>query len=88
MYVQEFITPWPMVLHEIDEYIALTNLSLGKERFGNVHLKISRRLVTAEVLQPHVSHFRNNFVKQFARLQLDIAAEDSPAHKVTINYKS
>ncbi len=87
MYVQEFLSSWPLVLHEIDEYIALTNLSFGNERHGTVSLKISRQLVTAEALQPHISDFRKNFANQYSRFHLDITAENLSAHKVTINYK-
>lgn len=88
MHVQEFFAAWPHVLYEMQEYVALTNLSLGHDRLGVVNVSLSRRLVAAEELQPHINQFRANFAKQFIRLRLEISAVDIPAHTVKILYRS
>ena len=88
MYAQEFSAPWPIVLHEIHEYVGLTTLSLGKDRLCLVTVNISRRLVAAEELQPHINQFRCDFAKQFSLLRLQINAKDLSAHRVEINYQS
>ncbi len=87
MHTQDFMTPWPIVLHEMQEYIALTNLSLGKGRLGKVNVRLSRQLVAADKLKPHISRFRSEFSAQFPRLSVEMSAEDRLAHQVSIHYR-
>lgn len=86
MHTQEFKTPWPTVLHEMHEYVALTNLSLGNGRSGQVKVHLSRQLVAADKLKPHVTQFRSEFAVQFPKLKVEICAEDRLAHQVSIRY--
>lgn len=86
MHTQKFKTPWPIVLHEVDEYVALTNLSLGEERDGVVSLSVSRQLVTAELLNPYINKFREEFVVQYPKLRLEIGSTNQAEHEVVIRY--
>ncbi len=86
MHTQQFNTQWPTVLNEMHEYVALTNLSLGNGRSGQVKVRLSRQLVAADKLKPHIVQFRSEFAVQFPRLSVEICAEDRPAHQVSIRY--
>ena len=86
MLAQEFVSSWPAVLSDIQEYVALTHLSVGRGRPGHVSVRLSKRRVAANELQPHTSEFRRALRQQLPSLRLTIAAADIPAHRGEVHY--
>lgn len=85
-YAQDFVSPWPTALDDIQEYVALTHMSLGKGRAGTVHVRLSRRRAPIDHLQPHVGEFRKALAAQLPMLRLTIEGAEIDAHHVDIQY--
>ena len=83
---QHFTAPWPGVLEDMIEYIALTQLSLGRRRPAQVQVTLSRQQVTATQLQPHVSRFQARVHTQFPGARLALRALNVAEHCVEIRF--
>ena len=83
---QHFTAPWPGVLEDMIEYIALTQLSLGRHRPAQIHVTLSRQRVSAAQLQPHVSQFQARVHLQFPGAHLALRALNVAEHRVEIRF--
>lgn len=88
MHAQEFSSDWPAVLDEMLEFIALTQLSLGRGRVARVKVSLSRTRVAADALQPHVGRFREQLAHQAPGTSLELGAGHHAAHRVEVHYGS
>ena len=88
MHAQEFSSDWPAVLDDILEFIALTQLSLGRGRAARVKVSLSRERVAADALQPHVGSFRDRLAQQLPGTRLELVAGHHPAHRVEVHFES
>ena len=86
MHAQEFSSCWPAVLDDILEFIALTQLSLGRGRAASVKVTFSRQRVAPDEQQPHVERFRGDFERQLPGARLELGAGPHAAHRVEIRY--
>ena len=86
MYAQEFSSDWPVVLDDILEFIALTQLSLGRGRAASVKVTFSRQRVAPGELQPHVDRFRGDLERQLPGTRLELGAGPHAAHRVEVRY--
>ena len=86
MHAQEFSAVWPAVLDDMLEFIALTQLSLGRGRAASVKVVFSRRRVAADALQPHVDRFRGDLERQLPGTRLELGAGPHAAHRVEVRY--
>ncbi len=84
---QTFSGTWPEVLKDVQEYVALAELSAGRNRPGELIVSLSRQRVAAHELQPHITGFRQQMSFQHPHLQLKIVAIDRPDLLVELNYK-
>ena len=88
MHAQEFSSDWPAVLDDMLEFIALTQLSLGRSRSAWVKVTLSRERVAADALQPHVGRFRDRLVQQLPGTRIELIAGHQSAHRVEIYFGS
>ena len=88
MHAQEFSSDWPAVLDDMLEFIALTQLSLGRGRAARVKVSLSRERVAADALQPHVGRFRDRLAQQMPGTRLELVAGHHSAHRVEVHFKS
>lgn len=88
MHAQEFSSEWPGVLDEMLEFIALTQLSLGRGRAPRVKVSLSRERAPAKALQPHVGRFRTRLAQQSPGSALELVAGHQPAHRVEVHFGS
>ena len=88
MHAQEFSSDWPAVLDDMLEFIALTQLSLGRGRAARVKVSLSRERVAADALQPHVGRFRDRLAQQLPGFRLELVAGHHSAHRVEVHFKS
>ena len=86
MHAQEFSSDWPAVLDDMLEFIALTQLSLGRDRAARVKVSLSRERVAADALQPHVDCFRSRLAHQMPGTRLELVAVDLAAHRVEVHF--
>ena len=86
MHAQEFGSAWPAVLDDMLEFIALTQLSLGRGRAASVKVTFSRGRVAADALQPHVDRFRGDLERQLPGTRLELSAGPQAAHRVEVRY--
>ena len=86
MHAQEFSAAWPAVLDDMLEFIALTQLSLGRGRAASVKIIFSRQRVAADALQPHVDRFRGDLERQLPGTRLELGAGPHAAHRVEVRY--
>jgi hypothetical protein len=88
VHAQEFSSGWPAVLDDMLEFIALTQLSLGRGRSARVKVSLSRERAPADALQPHVGRFRDQLAQQSPGTVLELVAGHHPAHRVEIRFGS
>ena len=88
VHAQEFSSDWPAVLDDMLEFIALTQLSLGRRRAARVKVSLSRERVAADALQPHVDRFRSRLAHQMPGARLELIAAHHSAHRVEITFGS
>ena len=88
MHAQEFGSDWPAVLDDMLEFIALTQLSLGRGRAARVKVSLSRERVAADALQPHVGRFRDRLAQQLPGTRLELVAGHHSAHRVEVHFGS
>ena len=88
MHAQEFSSDWPTVLDDMLEFIALTQLSLGRSRAARVKVSLSRGRVAADSLQPHVDRFRIRLDHQMPGTTLELVAGHQAAHRVEVHFAS
>ena len=86
MHTQEFGSDWPAVLDEMLEFIALTQLSLGRSRTAQIKVSLSRERVAVDALQPHVSRFRDRLAQQLPGSRLELVAGHHSAHRVEVHF--
>jgi hypothetical protein len=86
VHAQEFSSEWPAVLEDMLEFIALTQLSLGRGRSARVKVSLSRERAPANALQPHVGRFRDRFLQQSPGAVLEIVAAHHSAHRVEVHF--
>jgi hypothetical protein len=86
VHAQEFSSDWPAVLDDMLEFIALTQLSLGRGRPVQVMVHLSRARVAADALQPHLGSFRDRLSRQSPGTRLELAAGHQPAHRVEVRF--
>ena len=86
MHAQEFSSDWPAVLDDMLEFIALTQLSLGRSRAARVKVSLSRERVAADALQPHVDRFRSRLAHQMPGTRLELVAVHLAAHRVEVHF--
>ena len=88
MHAQEFSSDWPAVLDDMLEFIALTQLSLGRGRSARVKVTVSRERVAADALQPHVGRFRDRLGRQLPGTRIELIAGHHSAHRVEVHFGS
>jgi hypothetical protein len=86
VHAQEFSSDWPAVLDDMLEFIALTQLSLGRGRAARVTVSLSRARVAADALQPHVASFRDRLSRQSPGTRLELAAGHQSVHRVEVHF--
>jgi len=88
VHAQEFSSDWPAVLDDMMEFIALTQLSLGRSRAARVKVSLSRERVPADALQPHVDRFRSRLAHEIPGTRLELVAAHQAAHRVEVDFGS
>jgi hypothetical protein len=86
VHAQTFAAAWPAVLDDMLEYIALTQLSLGKRRQAQIRVTLSRQLVAADLLQPHVDRFQARLREQLPGARLSMQAAHASEHRVELRF--
>lgn len=84
MYFQTFEASWPDVLHDMLEYVKLTQLAVGHGRRTVIHVAFSRKLLRPDQLQPHVQEFVANLERIGG--QIVVGATEGGAHRIDISY--
>ena len=88
VHAQDFSSDWPAVLDDMLEFIALTQLSLGRSRSAWVKVTLSRERVAADALQPHVGRFRDRLAQQLPGTRIELIAGHQSAHRVEVHFGS
>lgn len=83
MYFQRFKTDWPQVLDEMIEYASLCLINIGEGRQAILNVEISRQLVEASELQPHMKSFLEK-AKKLQQLKVQVHASNFDYHEVNI----
>lgn len=85
MYSQTFEASWPDVLHEMLEYVRLTQLAVGKGRYASIHVAFSRQLLQPDQLQPHVQDFLAK-LEHLEKVKIVVDGTVEGVHRVDIRY--
>lgn len=86
VHAQNFTGEWPGVLDDMFEYLALTQLSLGRRRQAEIVVSLSRQRVAADRLQPHVDRFRARVREQLPGARLTLRAVDAAEHRIELRF--
>ena len=81
---RNFSSPWPGVLEEILDYVQLQLMLAGRWDSVEIQVLISRKMVTAEKLKPHIDVFRATLAAT-ARSKVLLQATDEPTHRTDLN---
>ena len=83
---ETFASPWPGVLVEMKDFIALWFLARNAGRqAAALRIFISKPLVSQARLQPHASEFKAAVSRIPCRIELK--ATDERAHRIEIDYR-
>lgn len=85
--IETFLAPWPGVLVEMKDFVDLWFLAMGKKRQATaVRIFISKSLVAAANLQPHVRQFKASLAR-IPNCRIELKGTAQAAHKVEIDYR-
>ena len=85
MYSQTFTACWPDVLHEMLEYVRLTQVAVSQGRRARIQVAFSRHMLRPDQLQPHVQDFLK-LLERLDGIEVEVRATEASAHRLDIDY--
>ena len=83
--IETFTAPWPGVLTEMKDFIALWFLARRAGQAAALRIFISKALVSQARLQPHARVFKTAVSRIACRVELK--GTDERAHRIEIDYR-
>jgi hypothetical protein len=79
-----FSSPWPAVLEEMLDYVHLQLMLAGAWQTADIHIALSRQLLTAEGLLLHVGKFQKD-LEAIPRTKVVWRSITDAAHRVDLD---